>query len=357
MQNLKNKTILVTGGYGFIMSNLINLLNETYSNVTIINVDKCGAGSNKENIEPPKHNNKIINIHIKCENYKFLNVLKEYKPNFIIHGAAESHVDRSIEHPVEFIKSNVVGTSNVLAAVDWYQKNIDNKCKCVLISTDEVYGHLLPTEQPWTEDSPLAPRSPYAASKASADLIAASFFNTFKTDFCIVRGCNNFGPRQDIEKLIPKYITTLLKGGKMPVYGNGENIREWVYVTDFCFFILDKLDEYMPGEAYNYGKGITRTNLQILEEIFNCMVIFTHNKPTIDFKYTDFANTLHFVEDRKGHDFRYAMKSKHPYNATRKLSSFKKHIYTTIEFFYEQQYKKNESWFTKIIRCFRTSSH
>ena len=247
--SFENKTILITGGYGFIMSNLINLLNETYYNITIVNVDKCGAGSNKSNILPAAHNNRIINLHLECESDKFIKVLKEYTPDFIVHGAAESHVDRSIENPVEFVVSNVVGTSNVIAAVNWYQKNIKD-CKCVLISTDEVYGHLSCNDEPWTEDSHLAPRSPYASSKASADLIALSFYNTFKTNFCIVRGCNNFGPRQDTEKLIPKYITTLMSGDKMPVYGNGQNIREWVYVVDFCFFILERLDKYESGLTY-----------------------------------------------------------------------------------------------------------
>lgn len=356
MQNiaLENKTILITGGYGFIMSNLINLINETYYNVTIINVDKCGVGSNKTNILPVRHNNKIINLHFECESNKFINVLKEYAPDFIVHGAAESHVDRSIEDPLGFIKSNVLGTSNVITAVDWYQKNINNDCSCVLISTDEVYGHLSLTDVPWTEDSHLAPRSPYASSKASADLIALSFYNTFKTNFCIVRGCNNFGPRQDTEKLIPKYITTLLQNGKMPVYGNGKNIREWVYVVDFCFFILDKLIIHTPGESYNYGKGVTRTNLQILEEIFNCMQVFMSKHGELNnFKYNDFTSSLQFVEDRKGHDFRYAMKSKHPYHANRTVQSFKKQIYNTIEYFYEQNQKTtSKKWYQKIFGYF-----
>jgi len=349
MQSLENKTILVTGGYGFIMSNLINLLNETYYNITIINVDKCGAGSNKSNILPAQHNNKIINLHIKCESDRFVKILKEYNPDFIVHGAAESHVDRSIEDPIGFVKSNVVGASNVIAAVDWYQKNV-KPCSCVLISTDEVYGHLSLTDEPWTEDSHLAPRSPYASSKASADLIALSFYNTFKTNFCIVRGCNNFGPRQDTEKLIPKYITTLFNGEKMPVYGNGQNIREWVFVTEFCFFILEKLTSYTPGIAYNYGKGITRTNLQVLEEVFNCVQFFMAKREPNKFNYTSFKNSLQFVGDRKGHDFRYAMRSKHPHHVNRTVNSFKKQIYTTIEYFYEQSKKtKSKNWIQRII--------
>lgn len=351
MQNLtvEDKTILVTGGYGFIMSNLINLLNDTYYNITIINVDKCGAGSNKSNILPAQHNNRIINLHLKCENEKFVKILKEYKPDFIIHGAAESHVDRSIENPVEFVKSNVVGTSNVVAAVDWYQKNV-KECRCVLISTDEVYGHLSLTDEPWTEDSHLAPRSPYASSKASADLIALSFYNTFKTNFCIVRGCNNFGPRQDTEKLIPKYITTLIQGGKMPVYGNGQNVREWVYVTEFCFFILEKLVTYDPGIAYNYGRGLTQSNLQVLQEVFNCVQFFMAKREPNNFKYTNFKDSLQFVEDRKGHDFRYAMKSKYPYQVNRTVNSFKRQIYNTIEYFYEQSQKtKSKNWIQRIL--------
>jgi dTDP-glucose 4,6-dehydratase len=352
MQNLtlESKTILVTGGYGFIMSNLINLLNETYYNITIINVDKCGAGSNKSNILPARHNNRIINFQLKCENEKFVKILKKYQPDFVIHGAAESHVDRSIKNPVEFVKSNVIGTSNVIAEVDWYQKNVKD-CRCVLISTDEVYGHLSLTDEPWTEDSYLAPRSPYASSKASADLIALSFYNTFETNFCIVRGCNNFGPRQDTEKLIPKYITTLLQGGTMPVYGTGQNVREWVYVTEFCFFILDKLTTYKPGNVYNYGKGIARTNLQVLEEVFYCTQFFIAKREPNNFNYTNFKNTLQFVEDRKGHDFRYAMRSNYPYYSSKPLNSFRKQIYNTIEYFYEQpKTTENKNWIQRIFK-------
>lgn len=337
---LDHKTVLVTGGYGFIMSNLINLINESYYHVHIINVDKCGAGSNKSNILPARNYNKIINVKLECESPKFVKILEKYKPDMIIHGAAESHVDRSITDPLGFVKSNVLGTANVINSIDWYQKNINDKSKCVLVSTDEVYGHLGATDKPWTEDSRIDPRSPYASSKAAADLISLSFHNTFKTDFCIVRGCNNFGPRQDTEKLLPKYITTLLTGGKMPVYGNGKNIREWVFVEDFCYFILDRLVNYSPGKVFNYGKGVSRNNLEILEEIFEATKLFCKRKDCdIICKYAKFEDSLTYVEDRKGHDFRYAMISKyqHP-NLPGK--SFKKQIYQTIEYYYEQTKSK-----------------
>jgi dTDP-glucose 4,6-dehydratase len=136
----------------------------------------------------------------------------------------------------------------------------------------------------------------------------------------------------------------------MPVYGNGQNIREWVFVIDFCFFILEKLTSYIPGTAYNYGKGVTRSNLQILEEVFNCVQFFMAKHEPNKFKYTNFENSLQFVDDRKGHDFRYAMKSKYPYHVNRVINSFKKQIYTTIEYFYEQSKKtKSKNWIQRII--------
>jgi len=351
--NLDHKTILVTGGYGFIMSNLINIINETYYNTHIINVDKCGVGSNKANILPSKQCNYFTNVKMKCEDKGFKKLLSKHKPDIIIHGAAESHVDRSITDPLGFVTSNVLGTANVINSVDWYQKNVNNLCKCVLVSTDEVYGHLGVDDKPWTEDSPIAPRSPYASSKAAADLISMSFYNTFKTDFCIVRGCNNFGPRQDEEKLIPKYITGLFRGDVMPVYGNGKNIREWVFVDDFCYFILDKAVHYSPGKVFNYGRGISRTNLEILEEIYETVKFFCRKKDCeLIHKYAKFEDTITFVEDRKGHDFKYAMKSKyaHP-NLPSK--SFKKQLYTAVEFYHEKhkaEQRAANSWYRKLFK-------
>ena len=347
-----HKTVLVTGGYGFIMSNLINIINTSYYHVKIVNVDKCGAGSNKSNLLPATNHNAIINVKMKCEDPKFNDLLVKYKPDIIIHGAAESHVDRSITDPLGFVTSNVVGTANVVNSVDWYQKNVNDKCKCVLVSTDEVYGHLGKNDKPWTEDSPIAPRSPYASSKAAADLIALSFYNTFQTDFCIVRGCNNFGPRQDEEKLLPKYITTILEGGKMPVYGNGKNVREWVFVEDFCYFIIDRVINYSPGKVFNFGKGISRNNLEILEEVFEATKLFCRRKDcNIISSYAKFEDSIEFVEDRKGHDFRYAMKSKYPHPNI-SVKSFKKQLYQTVEYYYDKKQKEQrtaKSWYKQLF--------
>lgn len=335
------------------MSNLINLINENYINVCVINVDKCGAGSNKANINRfrSSDDNELINVHMKCEDKRFKNLLKKYRPDIIIHGAAESHVDRSITDPLGFVESNVLGTANVVESVDWYQKNLNKNCKCILVSTDEVYGHLEPTEKAWTEDSPIQPRSPYASSKAAADLIALSFHNTFKTDFCIVRGCNNFGPNQDPEKLMPKYITTLLKGGKMPVYGNGKNIREWVFVEDFCYFILDKVSNYAAGRVFNFGHGISRNNLEILHELFECVRLFCkRNDCDIMTTYDGFDDSIEFVEDRKGHDFKYAMRSKYKYSGP-STKSFKKQLYLTVEHYYGKSKKQSKikQWWQRIF--------
>ncbi len=206
----------------------------------------------------------------------------------VIHFAAESHVDRSISSAEEFIKSNVIGTLNVLEGM-----RINNVKTMIHISTDEVYGTILDSNA--NELHPLLPNSPYAASKASSDLIARSFHQTHGVDVRITRCCNNFGIYQHSEKLIPVIINSILKKKKIPIYGDGSNVREWIHVEDHCKGILEVLENGVPGEIYNIGTGIRMSNLDLATLILQLM--------------GESVDKISFVADRQGHDFRYALNS------------------------------------------------
>ena len=229
------KTILVTGGAGFIGSELIRHLLSS-SNHRVVNVDKLTYSGNLESLESINNSKRYHFEQIDiCDEIEFKRVLIEKKPDTIIHLAAESHVDRSITDPLACITSNVMGTGKILelARVD--------QARLVHISTDEVYGHLQLDEPAFTEDTKLAPRSPYSATKAGSDLLVQSYITTFGIDASITRCCNNYGPRQACEKLIPTVIGKLLKDEPIPIYGNGQNIREWVHVTDHAKAIIEVL--------------------------------------------------------------------------------------------------------------------
>ena len=287
MQNIKKHDILVTGGYGFIGSNFINWLREQ-GNCVVTNIDKHGYASDPNNVTlyVPTYNKDIT------EDYFLDTLFNNYRYDAIFHFAAESHVDNSITGPLVFTKSNVLGTHNILES--WRKAGAHGRF--IHISTDEVYGHLKQYDDPFTENTPIQPRSPYAASKASSDLIVHSYYETYGCDVNITRCCNNYGPRQHKEKFIPKIITNLIKGDKIPVYGTGKNIREWIHVIDHVEAIWKVFTTGKPGEIYNIGSENECTNLEIVELICDLM-----NKETKD--------VIEFVEDRKGHDFRYAIDS------------------------------------------------
>lgn len=213
---------------------------------------------------------------------------REYEA--IIHFAAESHVDRSIQNAAPFIQSNIVGTFHLLQAL------LKGKAKKMIqVSTDEVYGSLNPTDPPFHEETPLAPNNPYSASKASADLLVRSFYQTYKLPLIITRCCNNYGPRQHKEKFIPTVITNALNDKEIPIYGDGLNIREWIYVEDHCRALSLVLEKGKAGEIYHIGSGEEMTNLEVAK-----MILKKLNKD---------SKLLTFVEDRKGHDRRYSMDS------------------------------------------------
>ena len=290
------KKAIVTGGLGFIGSNLIEiLLNKKFS---VCNIDKVTYSSNFYNVKNFQKNKKYK--FLKCdlnEQKKILNLLLKFKPNVIFNLAAETHVDRSIDGPKNFIKSNIVGTFSILEAFRIYNKKYKNT-KLIHVSTDEVFGDVKIGRS--KESDSYKPSSPYAASKASSDHLVSSYIKTYKLP-CIITNCsNNYGPKQHPEKLIPKIIYNILNNKKLPIYGKGLNSREWIYVNDHCEALIKIFNKGKKGEFYNIGSNINLNNLQITNKLIN-----------IAKKYINIGNNvkIKFVKDRPGHDLRYALNS------------------------------------------------
>jgi len=278
--------ILITGGCGFIGSNFVKHMVEKYSEYEITNYDKLTYAGDRKNVSDCEYydNYHFIKGDI-CDYNKLKKVVKSLDIDTIINFAAESHVDNSIENSDEFIETNINGTHTLLKLLHEFQIK-----KYIQISTDEVYGSLIDFEEPFTEETPLAPNSPYAASKTSADLLCRSFYETYKYPIMITRCSNNYGPNQYPEKLIPLMIEKAKNNEKLPVYGNGLNVRDWIHVQDHCEAIDAVLHKGNNGEVYNIGGECEKTNLEIVNTIIN-----------------SFGGEIEYVEDRKGHDWRYAM--------------------------------------------------
>jgi len=292
-----NKKVVVTGGLGFIGSNLIELLLE--KKFKVINIDKATYSANFYNIKEFKKNKNYFFYKVDINNKKrILNILKKHKPDGLFNLAAETHVDRSIDAPDVFIKSNILGVFNLLEAIKKY-KTIKKKFKMVHISTDEVYGDILNPNKRSKENDNYKPSSPYSASKASADHLIMSYVRTFKLPIVISNCCNNYGPRQHPEKLIPKVIFNIQNNLNIPVYAKGLNSREWIYVKDHSVALLTIFKKGIIGESYNVGSGKNLKNLEIVKTLLN---LFKKKKKTIKSK-------IQFVKDRPGHDFRYALNS------------------------------------------------
>jgi len=314
--------LLITGGAGFIGSNFIHYMLR-YSDVEIINYDKltyAGNLNNLKNIDETRY--AFINGDI-CNNIAFRETLEKYKPEAVIHFAAESHVDNSIKSSQEFLQTNVLGTESVLRATR------DTKIKkIIIISTDECYGSLpIPLEA--TEQTKFDPNSPYSASKAAADMLSHAFYITYGTPIVIVRGSNCYGRFQHLEKFIPRSITNLLSNKLVGVYGNGTNIREWIFVEDFCKGIETALHYGEVGEAYNLGGGAYNrlSNNVIAEQL--CQLL--NKSPETNIVY---------ITDRLGHDLRYSLDS----TKLQKLGwqpqhTLKDGLTKTVEW-----YKNNEWW-------------
>ncbi len=282
--------ILVTGGCGFIGSHFVRHMVKKYPEYDITNYDKLTYAGDLENvsdIEGWYHNYHFVKGDI-CDYKKLKKTVKALDIDVIVNFAAESHVDNSIENSDEFIKTNINGTHNLLKLMHEFTIH-----KFGQISTDEVYGSLHEHDLAFTENSPLKPNSPYAASKTAADLLCRSFYETYKYQITITRCSNNYGPNQHKEKLIPKLVHNIREGIKVPVYGDGKNIRDWVHVTDHCEAVDVVLHKGEDGEVYNIGGECEKKNISIVDHLL------------LNFEQS--YDLVEYVEDRKGHDFRYAM--------------------------------------------------
>ncbi len=342
------KNILITGGAGFIGSNFIHHLLSLRENVNVINLDALTYAGNLQNLNSisKKKNYKFINGDI-CNQLLVKKIFSKYEIDTVIHFAAETHVDRSIHDPLKFMHTNVLGTHTLLnESVEYWQKEkLLNSGRRIFhhISTDEVYGSLNPGDPAFSEKTAYAPNSPYAASKAASDHIIRAYFHTFHLPILITNCSNNYGPFQFPEKLIPLIIQNAMDGKPLPIYGDGQQIRDWLYVEDHCEAILSVLERGKVGETYNIGGNNQSSNIEIVRTICN---ILDNELP--DSPYKPHASLIRFVEDRPGHDRRYAMditkiKKQLGWQPRESLSTG---LSKTVKW-----YLNNQAWTQSIISC------
>ena len=292
------KKVIVTGGSGFIGSNLVNFLIK--KKFFVINLDKLTYSSNTyKNDLRNKKNYKLIKVDI-INKTNIIKIIKKYKPKAIFNLAAETHVDRSIDSPTNFIHTNINGTFNLLEALRFLKKKKINP-KLIHISTDEVYGDIKKKSRS-SEKSKYEPSSPYSASKASADHLVKSYIRTYNLKAVISNCCNNYGPYQFPEKLVPKIILNILNNKELPVYAKGHNSREWIHVEDHCEALFRLYLKGKNGENYNVGSNINLRNIDLIKKIIKICKM-------IDIKIGK-KTKIKFVKDRPGHDFRYALNNK-----------------------------------------------
>jgi dTDP-glucose 4,6-dehydratase len=298
--------IFVTGGAGFIGSNFIlKWLN--YSEESILNIDNLSYAANLKNLSAVEKDIRYKFEKVNIQNQqKIEDLFFENKPRAIINFAAESHVDKSIEGPEAFINANILGTFSMLnAALNYYKvisKEEKRSFRFIHVSTDEVFGSLKKEDQSSNEKSAYKPNSPYSASKAASDHLVRAWFHTYGLPTITSNCTNNYGPRQFTEKLIPLMISNAVKGKKLPIYGDGKNIRDWLYVEDHCSAIIKILEKGKAGETYNIGGNSEKNNNEIVSEI--CKILDSIS-PRED--KTSYLSQIEYVEDRAGHDFRYSL--------------------------------------------------
>ena len=330
-------TIIVTGGLGFIGSNLIKILNK--KNIFVVNIDKVSYASNFKNIPENIKNYKFYKEDINNKNF-LIKILKKYNPTKIFNLAAETHVDRSIDGPKKFISSNITGVFSLLEAIRKYNKKI----KLIHISTDEVYGDIKKNYKSKETDA-YNPSSPYSSSKAAGDLLIKSYIRTYNLPAIISNCCNNFGPNQYPEKLIPTIIYNIINHKPIPIYGTGKNIREWIYVKDHCNALIKISNNGRVGENYNIGSGKVLNNIEITKKI-----IFLFKRKYKNFLFKSYIN---FIKDRPGHDLRYCLDST---KIKTKLkieikSNLDKKIEETIDWYknrFENSFFKNKNFKNRI---------
>jgi len=302
------KKVLVTGGAGFIGSAVVRQF-ITETNFIVINLDKLTYAGNLESLseagQQSRHRFEQVDI---CNINSLERIFREHKPDAVMHLAAESHVDRSIDGPAEFIQTNIVGTSNLLEIARQYWSELrgeeKNNFRFHHVSTDEVYGDLGLDELAFTEETPYAPNSPYSASKASSDHLVRAWHRTYGLPVIITNCSNNYGPYQFPEKLIPLMILNALEGKFLPVYGDGQQIRDWLYVEDHAHALRHVINNGIVGETYNIGGNNEQTNLYVVESICEILDKISSNHPNGIRSYKDLIT---FVADRPGHDLRYAI--------------------------------------------------
>lgn len=337
-------TILVTGGAGFIGSNFVLDWLKT-NDIKVINLDKLTYAGNLNNLKDIKGNPNYIFVHGSIGNRELVrNLLNEYKPSAVINFAAESHVDRSIHSPDAFIQTNINETFNLLHESRIYWESLTgaekDNFRFLHVSTDEVYGTLEPNAPQFTEETPFAPNSPYAASKAASDHLVRAYHHTYKLPTLTTNCSNNYGFYQYPEKLIPLVILNALGRKNLPIYGDGSNIRDWLFVSDHCTAIREVLAKGKLGETYNVGGWNEKTNLEVVHTICD---ILDELRPHADGSY---RQLITFVKDRPGHDRRYAI------NATKierelgwkPAETFETGIRKTVEW-----YLSNPDWIEDIV--------
>jgi len=334
--------ILITGGFGFIGSNFI-LKFINHDNINILNYDSLTYAGNKNNLNSlDNHPNYKYIINDICNQDAVNEAIINFSPNIILHFAAESHVDRSIKTPLKFINTNILGTSVLLNGSLNYYNTLSNKdsFKFILISTDEVYGSI--ANGSFSENSIFSPNSPYSASKASSEHLVNAWHKTFGLPINIINCTNNYGPLQYPEKLIPLTISNCILNKPIPIYGSGENIRDWIYVEDHCDAIFEVIKKSKTGEKYNIGSECELRNIELVTIVCNLMDEYYDNS-----KNKSCKELITFVKDRPGHDFRYSLNIK----KIRKDLGWKpkKDIHNglreTVKWYIE-----NEEWWSKLLK-------
>lgn len=339
-----NAGILVTGGAGFIGSNFV-LHWVGLGKGRVVNVDALTYASNLGNLASLEGSPDHVFVHGNiCDAELMVKTLREHRPRAIVHFAAESHVDRSILGPDAFLKTNIDGTFTLLQAARAYVATLSDEereaFRFVHVSTDEVYGTLRPDDPAFSETTAYAPNSPYAASKAASDFLGRAWFHTYKLPVLITNCSNNYGPYQFPEKLIPLMITHALTGKPLPIYGDGLQVRDWLFVTDHCKAIVEVLEKGVVGETYNIGGDNQRSNLEVVKTI--CALL---DELVPDSPYRPHAQLMTYVTDRPGHDRRYAIDAR---KIERELGwkpeeSFETGMRKTI-----QWYLSNQKWIESV---------
>lgn len=334
-----HNNILITGGLGFIGSNFIRFLSKKKGVGKIINIDNKSYSANLNNLKDL--NKKKYHYHKFSiqEKSKVLKVINKYNINVIFNFAAESHVDRSIADPTMFIDTNIFGSFQLFQALREHSIQNKKKIKFIHISTDEVYGSLKRFSKSFKENSPFMPNSPYAASKASSDLLARSFFKTYNLPIIITHCSNNYGPFQYPEKLIPLVIHKCLIKKPIPVYGTGKNIRDWIHVEDHCDALYKIMRKGKIGETYNIGSGTEISNIDMVHKICDLMMNYNLHSGY------DLKRLVHYVKDRPGHDLRYSVN----------FSKLKKQLNWCPKIKFDKGIKQTTDWYVKNEYIFRIS--